>query len=200
MGDLSKTETEQLVTWLQTKPTKNSPLTPELEKYYERLQFADRWMREHMSVAVVWPMLANQFGYSEATARRDIYESQVIFGSIESHPKQYYAKMMIDKVGEAIIQAMADRKWRELATLSKEMREWVGFAEEAGVKDPKLLLNEVPRLIAFSPELLGVERNPHILEEAKAIIEQKLGKPFDMPHFPDADGQTEAMDAGPHDE
>lgn len=193
----SKKEREKIIDWLQTKPAKNTDLPQDLQDQYERWTRADRWMHDYMSVDIVWPMLANHYGYSEATARRDIQEAQKRFGELESHPKQYYAKKMIDKVGESITEAFKDRKWREVAALSKEMRDWLGFAENAGVKDPKLLLNEVPRTILFSPALLGHERNPNILEEVRAIIEEKTGKPFTMPDFPETEYQVLPPDEDP---
>ena len=185
MPDLSRSDAEQLIAWLQTKSSRHSGIPPELENLYIRATQADRWMREFMSVSIVKPMLAKHFGYSEATALRDIQLAQETFGVIESHPKQYYAKLMIDKIGESIMQAVSDRKWREVAALSKEIREWLGFAESLGVQDPRLLLNEVPRYIVFDPSLLGVDRNPNILQEAQRTIEEKLGKPFPMPRFPE---------------
>lgn len=181
----NKKEAERLVDWMRKGLPADSSLPASLTQDHERLVRAYEWMNVYMSIPIVAPMLAQEYNYSIDTARRDIQEAQRRFGEFESHPKAFYAKMMVDKIGECLHEAILDRKWREVAGLSKELREWVNASEAATVKDPKLLLEEVPRVLVFTPQQLGHERNPNILEEARLLIEEKTGKPFKMPSFPE---------------
>jgi hypothetical protein len=181
----NKKEAEQLVDWMRNGLPENSALPAALTQDHERLVRAYEWMNVYMSIPIVAPMLAQEYNYSIDTARRDIQEAQRRFGEFESHPKSFYAKMMVDKIGECLHEAILDRKWREVSGLSRELREWVNASEAASVKDPNQLLTEVPRILVFTPQQLGHERNPNILEEARLLIEEKTGKAFEMPSFPE---------------
>lgn len=174
-----------LIQWMRDGLPEDSNLPSDLRDEYERLVRADQLMSIYMSVPVVAGMLVEHYGYSMDTARRDIREAQNRLGELDSHPKSYYAKMMMDKIGECLNEAVQDRKWREVAALSKELRDWTDAAEKARITDPALLKDSVPRVLVFAPEQLGHVRNPNILEEARLVIEEKIGKPFAMPDFPE---------------
>lgn len=182
----------------KSAPPEVGPLDEQALRF-ERQVRADLWLQEYMDEDEVARMLANKYGYSLATARRDIKAAQELIGSLETHPRKYFAKLMINKIGKAVVMAIDDRKFRDLAALSKEYREWLMLADAFAEQERQHLSLPVPRTIAFAPEQLGVERNPNILQEAQEIIEQKTGKPFVMPVFhqtppdiiPDAaDGQS----------
>lgn len=168
-------DVEQLILWMQAPPDHKPIITFEAEPYLERLQRADMWLRTHMSTRKVWPMMLAHYKsrgdhYSERTARRDVTDAQRLFASLDGHTAKYWSGLMLDVLQEKLVSASIGGKLADLARISKEIREWLKYAEEQGVKDTSKLLDAVPRLLLFDPAETGVEPDPLALEKAQQYL------------------------------
>jgi hypothetical protein len=171
-------DVEQLMLWMQCPPNQKPVITFDAEQYLERLQRADVWLRTHMSTRKVWPMMLAHYqskgiAYSERTARRDVTDAQRLFSSLDGHTAKYWTSLMLDVLQEKLVSAHIGGKLTELARLSKEIREWLRYADEQGVRDTSKLLDEVPRVLLFDPSETGVEPVPNALELAQEYLEAR---------------------------
>lgn len=151
------------------------PMDQELADKLKRWRQADQWLREHMSARKVWPMLKEHYGYSEATARRDVECAMAFFGELKTHKKSYWAGLVLDVLGESLIKAVHDRKWRDVASIAREIREYLKFADEAEQEELNSLTKPVVRQIAFQPDVLNVERDPNAREKVLALLKLDAG-------------------------
>lgn len=192
-----------MILWLQSPPD-NKPVLPfDAAAYLERLELANKWLREHMSVSKVWPMMLEHFRrqgkYSEATARRDVQDAQRLLGPLDNHNTKYWCNRMLDCLREDYVAARLTKKFGEAARLAREIREYMAFQEELAAEHRKHLLEEVPRLIVFDPEVAGFERDPQARAKAEHWIEtQKKQRQLASAQITDADvvDSPDASDPG----
>ncbi len=157
------------------KSGEKPPLEAELADALERWIRADKWLRKHLSVSKVWSMMIIQYDYSDLTARRDVYDAQCFVSSTAQQKRSYWAGLVLDRLGQGMLDAIADRKWADMARIAKEIREYMKFTEEVDQIDAKDLLKPIPRRIAFQPEILNVKHDPRAREKVLALVREITG-------------------------
>ncbi len=114
-------------------------LTPEEDKHWQRINTADDLLRQLYPVKTVARLLMAKYineGASIATAYRDIALAKKIFAFRNPDEKAYMERLMVEKLLKMLQRAMLNDDSRGVASISKEIREWMG--KDADI-DPKLL-------------------------------------------------------------
>lgn len=160
--------------WIEL-PGEKPSLEPQLADALERWIRADKWLRKHFIVSKVWEMMVSQYNYTDPDAWRDVYDAQCFFGDMRQQNRTYWAGLVLEKLGQSMTYAIADRKWGDMAKIAKEIREYIELTEEIDQIDPRDLLKPVPRRIAFQPEILNVTHDPKAREKVLALVREITG-------------------------
>lgn len=173
-----KEDVQVLIQWMAAPLDNKPPVDFDAGHFLERLEIADLWMRTHMSIRKVVPMLVHHWTtkgleYSQRTARRDCEDAQELFPRVRGHKLKYWTDAMLDSLGEDYVACRLAGKYKEAKGVADVILKYLLLAERAGIQDSKSLLAEVPRQILFAPEEMGYERNPNARAEAEQWIEMR---------------------------
>jgi len=153
------TDIDAIILFLQDDAGKIK-LTKPQEKKLERWDFCDSLIRLYKSRQKVINMMVNKFEIGKATALRDYYATQQVYGSNFSHNREYHVDLLLEEIAET--RAVAKATQNATAMARCDANKASAIEKFMGDKDTPDYDKIQPRdvLLTFDPTLLGVKLLP----------------------------------------
>jgi hypothetical protein len=132
-------------------------LTKPLQKKLERWSACDDYLRIYKTKRKVVNMLVSKFEISKATALRDFYATQQVFGSTYKHDRSYQIDLLIEGIAESKMIASEQGNAMAMARCDANMLALIEkLLGESNAPDYSSW--GIPTLnVAFQPDILGIK-------------------------------------------
>ena len=162
-------------------------VSPSLELKLKRMKQCRDYINKYMSRIKVIPMIATDFGLSEAQASR-IYEDTIdVFNSVaETKGRDLLIDIALGKIFETWTKAMAKQDFRSATSATKQML--YAIKDFYGGNEAKLYEKIQPPKFEFGffPELTGVELPDNLQEQIASMLKKKKAKDAFIDNVEDA--------------
>ena len=125
---LKNTEFETIQLWIADP---NSPELGEKEKkMFEILKFIDNQLMNHATTRDLIPILKKRFEISRSSAYEYIFNSKVLFNSVNKIDKEFYRRFLVEQGQKLFLSAKMTGDLKEAHKIYETLCKYIGFSKE----------------------------------------------------------------------